>query len=219
MPENFNHTYAFVGMGHIEDYNQAALAIKEHDCVVAVDGGLIHCDKMNITPDYLGDLDFSPKKLLEKYAEVARIHKFPVDKDETDMELALQSIYTPMVTKITLFGALGNRLDHSLGNLHLIRRYPQKVYIETDKELIFAFDGPIDIECHKGQTVSFIQLGDPVTGVTSKGLQWEMNEASFNKYFMSISNICLSDHFKITLEKATCYASFKKLIQNKPGAL
>lgn len=195
----FNHTYALIANGAIENYSVIAELIRKHACVIAVDGGLVHCDRMGIVPDMIiGDLDSVEPELLSKYSTVA-IRNFPIDKDETDLELALQSVFTPTVEKITLFGALAKRSDHALSNLHLIRRYPQKVYIETENELIFAFDGPIVIPCHKGQTISFIQLGDPVSGVTSKGLKWEMNNATFNKYFFSISNICLKNPVEITL--------------------
>src|SRR5262245_32834425 len=123
MLPDFHHTYALIGNGKIQDHPALIPSIKSHFCVIAVDGGLIHCDKMSIIPDMiLGDLDSSPPEILQKYTEVP-YRRFPIDKNETDMELAVQSIFTPEVEKITLFGALGKRSDHSLANLHLIRRY------------------------------------------------------------------------------------------------
>lgn len=198
---NFEHTVAIVANGVIEDYPKIASLIKAHAEVIAVNGGSLHCHKMGIRPDLIiGDCDSLDPKTAKAMSSVP-IRCFPSEKDETDLELAVQATYTPEIKKITLFGALQKRTDHTLSNLHLIRRYPRKVFIENEIESLFAFDGAIDIKCEPGQTISFIQLGDPVRGVSSKGLKWELQDASFNKYFFSLSNICLSDTVSITISE------------------
>jgi thiamine pyrophosphokinase len=196
---DFKHSYALVANGHIHEHLQIAKLIADYACVVAVDGGVNHCHKMGVTPDMIiGDFDSSSPEVLKDYENVVK-RTFPCDKNETDLELALQSIYTPQVEKITLFGALENRTDHALSNLHLIRRYPGKVFIETEKELIFSITGEHKISCQKGQTISFIHLGRPPSGINSHGLRWELRDATFSKYFFSISNICLTNPVKISI--------------------
>ena len=206
----FHHTYALIANGAIHNYNQIKPLIQTHACVVAVDGGVNHCHKMKITPDMIvGDMDSALPEILEHYAKVP-VRRFPCHKDETDIELAVQAVFTPVVEKITLFAALEKRTDHSLANLHLIRRYPKKVYIETEAELIFAFDETIEIPCITGQSISFIHIGDPVSGVNSKGLKWELRDAKFSKYFMSVSNICVENSVRLTIKEGDLLCCLQK---------
>src|SRR5262249_2519045 len=155
------------------NYDKIAPLVRQHECIIAVDGGLHHCHEMYITPDMIiGDLDSTDPEILRYYSHVP-IRRFHCDKDETDLELALQCVYTPEVEKITVFGGLENRCDHTIANLHVIRRYPLKVFLETETEVLFAINGTVDIPCTPGQTISFFHVGTPPTGVTSQGLKWE----------------------------------------------
>lgn len=196
----FLPTYALIANGAIEDYAALLPSIKAHEGLICVDGGLSHCHKMGLTPDMImGDLDSISPELLQLYEKVPT-RSFPCNKDESDLELAIQSVYTPDLRKITVFGALGKRLDHTLSNLHLMRRYPRKVFFETEFETIFAFDENIEIPTHLGQTISFIQIGEEVSGVSSEGLKWNIQDANFGKYYFSLSNICLGEKTKISLK-------------------
>lgn len=207
-------TYAFLANGAIEDCQIIAPYVKMHECIVCVDGGLIYCQKMNIQPDLIvGDFDSIPSHVLNDYTHVPFL-TFPQEKNETDLELAVQSVYHPDVDKITVFGALGKRLDHTLSNLHLMQRYPRKVFFETENELIFSFNGTLEIACFPGQTISFMHM-DKVEGVTSEGLQWDMYKATFTKYFFSLSNICLADRVKITIESGDLICCLQKSLEAK----
>jgi thiamine pyrophosphokinase len=210
----FHHTYALVANGKINCYKKILPLIQQHECIIAVDGGTHHCHQMNITPDMIiGDLDSTSPEMLRHYANVP-VRRFNSEKDETDLELALQSIYTPEAEKITIFAALEKRTDHTLANLHLIRRYPMKVFIETESERLFVVNGPLEIPCTPGQTVSFIHLGTPATGVTSSGLKWEMQNATFSKYYFSLANICLSHSIRLTLTSGDLLCCLQKLENN-----
>lgn len=205
----FASSVALVANGSINDYEKIAPHIKKHSRVIAVDGGLCHCHAMKIKPDLIvGDCDSIPLELLKEYAGIP-VQKHPCDKDATDTELAIQQADSQDTKRITLFGALGNRTDHSLGNLHLLRRYPNKVFIETENEIIFAIEGKVAIECKPGQTIAFLPLG-PVSGITSQGLKWELVNASFNKNFMSISNICLGTQVMLSIEHGDLICCIQK---------
>lgn len=194
------HTIAIIANGAIHDHQALAPLIRAHHEIIAVDGGYNHCVKMGIQPDIIiGDFDSIDPALVPSVQSVPT-RRFPQEKNETDLELAIQATYTPQVKKITLYGALEQRTDHALANLHLIRRYPNKVFIETERETVFVFDSMVEIPCIPGQTISFIQIGDPASGINSQGLKWELRNASFNKYFFSLSNICLSSPIQVSIE-------------------
>ena len=193
------HTVAIIANGAIHDYLAVAPLIKAHAEIIAVDGGYNHCVKMGIQPDIIiGDFDSIDPANLSNIESIPT-RRFPRDKNETDLELAIQATFTPEVKKITIYGALEHRSDHTLANLHLIRRYPNKVFIETEKETIFVFDAQIEIPCTPGQTISFVQIGDPASGIFSEGLQWELHDATFSKYFFSLSNICLAQTVRMRI--------------------
>ena len=190
---------ALVANGAVHDYDLIAPLIRKYEKCVAVDGGLVHCHNMRIHPDLIiGDFDSIPVNLLHVYPDVPK-EKFPIDKTESDLELAVWAVDTSSMQKIGFFGALEKRTDHTLSNLHLMCRFPDKIIIETESENIFAIAHSKEIACHPGQMISFIPLGE-AKGVTSQGLKWELQRASVNKNFMSLSNVCLSSRVKITVE-------------------
>lgn len=192
---------ALIGNGAIHDYAFISSLIKAYDRLIAVDGGLAHCHKMKLVPNLIiGDLDSISPKLLSQYSHVPT-ETFPKDKDETDMELALMVANTPSVKKIGIFGALEKRTDHALANLHLMRRLPEKIVIETERESLFSIQGKNQFKCYKGQTISLIPIGSSPIGVTTKGLKWELEDAILNKDFFSLSNICLGTHFEISIDQ------------------
>jgi len=204
-------TVALVANGVIHNFEATAKLVRAYDYIIAVDGGLHHCDRMGIRPDLIiGDMDSVSSEVLEQYSDVPT-KRFPREKDETDMELALQTVVLPESEKITIFGALEKRTDHALYNLHLIRRYPRKVFIESETEVIFALEHPAELKCSVGQELSLIPLGTPATGVKTEGLKWELNGVTLNKNFMSISNICLQNPVKVSLETGALLCRFSKV--------
>lgn len=205
-----NQSIALVANGTLTHSATLAQHIKSHDKIIAVDGGLHHCHALHITPDMIiGDLDSVTPEMLRLYAHVP-IKSFPADKDETDVEIALRFAAEPDVKRMTLFGGLGERSDHSLYNLHLLARYPQKLVIETATETLFAIENSAEIPCSPGQTISFIPIGESPSGVSTKGLKWELSNAKLSSDFMSISNICLASTIKISIAKGKIICILQK---------
>lgn len=190
---------ALVANGVIHDYPLIGRLIREYERIVAVDGGLFYCQQMNIVPDLLiGDFDSATPELLQQYSHMAKL-QFPTDKDDTDLELALQVVNTPDVEAIGLFGVMGHRVDHALNNLNLTCRF-SKIVIETETESIFCINREKHIDCFEGQKLSLLPLNSPVIGVSTTGLKWELKNATIDKYFRSISNVCLSRSVQIHVD-------------------
>ena len=62
------------------------VSVQRTDMVIAADGGWRICRRENITPDLLlGDFDS-----LHTMPDFARIRRVPVEKDDTDMMLAIK---------------------------------------------------------------------------------------------------------------------------------
>jgi thiamine pyrophosphokinase len=193
-------TAALIANGAIHNYPQMRSLIMQYQKRIAVDGGLLHCRAMGIIPDLIvGDLDSVPEGLTKEYPDTPIII-FPSDKNYTDMELAIAAVNTPSLVKIGVFGGLERQTDHSLANLHIACRYPGKIFFETERETAFAIKGSQMLDCLPGQKISLIPLGAPAHGVTTRGLNWELSEATLDRDFMSISNVCLGNSVAISVD-------------------
>ncbi|BBI17625.1 MULTISPECIES: thiamine diphosphokinase [unclassified Neochlamydia] len=189
---------AIVANGEISSYSQTKHLLSSFSKIIAVDGGLKHCQKMGVTPCLLiGDLDSLEKEVLEQYADLPLL-KYPEDKNESDLELAIHKLLMEKVGSIALFGVLGKRSDHLLYTLYLLSRHPSQLMIESEKETIFCLQGHNRIKTFIGQTISLIPLS-PVYGIRTQGLKWELQNADFDKKFMSLSNVCNSNAVEINV--------------------
>src|SRR3954470_12794406 len=95
--------------------------IRAADLLIAADGGALPLLRAGIVPQVvIGDMDsISTAGLAELEAHGVTPQRFPREKDETDLELALLHTATAGATKIDILGALGGRWDHTLANVAL----------------------------------------------------------------------------------------------------
>lgn len=200
---------AIIANGVIKNYDALKPIIRQYDVLAAADGGLNHCHAMGLVPHLIvGDYDSVEKHLLPLYAQVPKLY-YHCHKDQTDLELAIKAIFHSGASKLTIFGALENRTDHALYNLHLLRRNPGKICIESETELVFCIKGSTTLSSLPGQTLSLIPFG-PAGGITTNGLKWELKNASFDKNFMSISNICLNSTVEISVPEGDLICCLQK---------
>jgi len=193
-------TVALIANGQIDSPEALRPSILKNQRIVAVDGGLRHCHEMGITPRLIvGDFDSCPENLLKHYASISQI-VLPIDKDQTDLEVAIEHELKQGAEAITFFAAWGKRADHSLTNALLLVRHVGKVKLETEEETLFAIRGKTEIQCHKGQTLSLIPLYGKATGINTSGLKWELNKGTLDQNFIGISNVCLKDQVVISID-------------------
>ncbi len=198
---------AVVANGLCEDLDALRELLLPYKRIVAVDGGLNTCKALGINPSLLvGDFDSTSTQLLAEYKQVPKI-TLPTDKDQTDLEVALEHEFAQGAGRITLFGAAGHRLDHSATNLLLLSRYPGRLKMETERETVFAIQGEAFIEAHVGQTLSLVPLTGPVRGITTVGLKWELAGRDLDYQFVGISNVCLRSQVRIHVQDGilTCF--------------
>ena len=185
--------------GELTAGNKAVDLAEQAELIIAVDGGAHHCRTLGITPHILlGDLDSIDSALLHSYEQNdVTIHRHPVAKDETDLELALDLAIAEQATRITIFAALGGRWDMSFANLFLLAA-PEYTGVEIllveqrttigvcrgGKEQILTFPA--------GTTVSLLPINGDATGITLTGFKYPLTDQTL-KFASSrgISNILL----------------------------
>jgi thiamine pyrophosphokinase len=191
---------------------QAALILpflKPDDTFIAVDGGLRHLRNLNKTPTLLiGDLDsLTPAEVEAAEAQGIEVRRFKVDKDETDLELALLAAVDMGFKEVLLVAALGGRLDQTLGNLFLLTM-PEltgvKAVIENGTEEIFVIRDTVEIEGIPGDIVSLLPLNGSVTGVETSQLSYPLrHETLLPEKSRGISNVMLTERAGVSIESGS----------------
>ncbi len=175
--------------------------LRSANYLIAVDGGINHCVTLGLVPnEYVGDSDSSQTTILKKFPNIL-VHQFPQDKSETDLQLAIKVALKLHPETIRVFSALGYRNDHLLQNIQLLTHYPGLLVLESGTETLFALSKKKTILVRPGQTLSLFPLNGPVHGITTEGLRWELKNATLDKHFASISNVCTKNEVTIHVEE------------------
>ena len=177
--------------------------IDEDDFVIAADGGLLHTQRMNLTPNAtLGDFDS-----LGYTPEGANV--FPVEKDDTDTMLAIRHGLNLGYREFFLYGSLdGKRLDHTVANFqalqfladHGARGYlvglDYIVTVISKETLTFpeAAEGIVSLFC----------LGPDASGITLEGLQYPLTDGTLTSGFpLGVSNHFTGQTARITVKNGS----------------
>ena len=152
--------------------------------VVAADGGLRHLLPLGRRPNALiGDLDSLPPGVVAEEA-ADRVIRYPRDKDETDLELALlYAVEQYPGHEVLILGGFGGRLDHMLANI-LVLAHPrllgQPIRFVDDRESawLLTADAPGATTIHgaPGDIVSLLPLGGPAHVLATTGLRWPLRD-------------------------------------------
>ncbi|MCY3632380.1 MAG: thiamine diphosphokinase [bacterium] len=151
--------------------------------VVAADAGLDHALSAELTVAVaVGDMDsVSPEALVAAEQAGARIERYSADKDQTDLELALE-LAARLADQVIVIGAGGGRLDHLIGNLAVLAS-PQwsgvniEAWLDNARAVVVHGHSTLDVE--PGATVSLFAVGGPAR-VTTTGLAWPLHDEILN---------------------------------------
>ena len=155
------------------------------DLIIAADGGTHHCLARKVSPHVVaGDMDsLDPETLADLRSKGVVIKSYPPRKDKTDLELALKEALDRNASEIIILGALGKRWDMTLANI-LVLTAPFLRGVKTR-----ILDGRLEITClgggqkavfngRPGDVLSLAPLQDAAVGITLKGLEYPLNDAT-----------------------------------------
>ena len=158
----------------------AADAVPDAAVVIAADGALDHALAAGLAPAGLvGDLDSITTDPIPGHVVIER---HPRDKDQTDLDLALELALRDEPSRVVVVGGTGGRLDHELATASLIcdERWSE---VELDwvssRGRAHVIRRRRIVQGDVGSIVTLLPLGGPVTGLTTRGLRWELAEATF----------------------------------------
>jgi thiamine pyrophosphokinase len=167
--------------------------------LVCADGGGNFALSSGRLPDVLiGDLDsITPENLVKCVEGGTKVIRYPKEKDQTDLELALdytrfQAPSEFLDSEIWLYGATGGRIDHLLGNIALLLNYARrgcKIMLRDPEHLIWIIQKRENISGNIGQEISLIPLTEKAV-VTTEGFYYPLKyENLFQDSTRGISNI------------------------------
>ncbi len=193
--------------GDVRDYARQKACLRTDDLLIAADGGLRHFKAIGLQPHILlGDLDsVIPEEIDEARAHGVRVIRFPVDKDETDLQLAIDQAMEEGCLQIVIGGGLGGRLDQTLGNIFLLQQpaHPSvSVRLDDGLEEVFLITSEAKIDGQAGDIVSLLPLGGPVYDVKTFDLKYPLNyERLFPEKTRGISNVMTDNRARVTISR------------------
>ena len=172
-----------IANGNLSDYDFSKRIIHKHNFIICADGGAKHLYHMGICPQVvLGDFDSIDADIknyfINKNVEFIR---FPVHKDYTDTELAVEYAIENGATEITFMGVMGHRMDHTLANITMLTSLVDKgikAEIVDEHNHIIATKNSLDIDGSPGDLLSIIPLSEKVENISIEGLEYPLKNAT-----------------------------------------
>lgn len=152
------------------------------ELVIAADGGALKAEALGYPPRVVvGDADSLATSDVERFrAAGAEVVIRPVDKDESDTELALNEALSRGASRVAIVGAFGGRrLEHTLANILLLASERLKgrdiCMADGTSTLRVMHNGErLDLSGSVGDYVSLLPLTWHVSGVTTVGLRYTL---------------------------------------------
>lgn len=180
--------------------------------VITADRGLEHALALGLEVAVaVGDFDSaSPKAVAVAEAAGVRIERHPVEKDATDLELALDIALEMSPLRILVLASRGGRLDHELATLLLLgsERYATAEIVANIGEAhVHVVRGRRAIRGEPGDRVTVLAVNGPAIGVTTEGLAYPLRGETLEPgSSRGVSNVFESEAARISVDDGVLLA-------------
>lgn len=160
----------------------------DFDKIIGIDRGNLFLLRRGIVPDLaIGDFDsLNEAEKKEVFSQIAEIQTSPAEKDDTDTQLALVTVFERYPeAKVTLIGATGGRLDHLLANLWLgveprfLPFLSQIKILDQGNDVSYIASGTHQISKNPEMKYLAFCCLTPVKKLTLKNLKYELSAVDF----------------------------------------
>ena len=182
--------------------NQIAKLRRKRFCI-ALDGAADRARKENWAPDLiLGDLDTLSPTTIRYFVQKSIPFLQTPDQNFTDLEKALAWCALENFSSIWIAQGWGLRMDHSLANLSLLKKYSPSaeliLFTETEK-VRFVKNRKIYCSGKKARRVAIMPF--PKCQVKSRGLAYELDSLALEIGKQdSVSNMSIYKTFTLDIE-------------------
>ncbi len=178
------------------------LYIPDGSFCIAADKGLLQLRSRGVEPDLVvGDFDSLG------YVPTAReLVRHPVEKDDTDMMLAVREGLRRGYQRFILYGGLGGRLDHTLANIQtlgFLREHGARGLLFGQGTAVALIENETQRFPASAQgTLSVFCFGDKAEGVTETGLYYPLENADLTNAFpLGVSNAFCGTESAVCVQK------------------
>lgn len=193
--------------GLLSHPDAALTLLREGDFLIAADGGALHLARWGLKPHLLvGDFDSLGLEAAEEYARAGvEVRRYPAEKNETDLELALLAALDRGCKELRIVAALGGRLDQTLGNLFLLGLPGLEAVdarLDDGVEEVFLIRDRASVRGRAGDTVSLLPWGQAAEGIATSGLRYPLRgETLYPERTRGISNELEGEEAQISVER------------------
>lgn len=177
--------------------------------VLAADGGVKHLYRLGWRPAVvIGDMDSlgQVERVWLASAEPPLFRTYPVDKDQTDLELALAYVLAQTDDNdILIAGALGGRIDHQLANVLLLAR-PELTgrhvrLIDAGLTLELLGPGAHTLPGAPGDLLTLLPLVGDAHVSQTEGLRWPLRDEWLRLgEARGVSNVVSAENISLTVQ-------------------
>jgi len=188
------------------------LELPEGALVIAADGGLAHLERRGLRADLIvGDFDS-----LGRVPEGANVIRHPVEKDDTDMMLAVKAGLARGCRRFLLYGGLGGRLDHAYANLQTLvwlAGHGAQGWLLGDGLAVSAVrNGRLEFDAAHQGTISVFCPDGEARGVDLTGLHYPLRDAVLTSGFpLGVSNRFTGQPAAVSVREGTLLVMWERL--------
>ena len=194
---------AIIANGTIKNKEFHRKSLKDFDIFICADGGANIAKEIQIIPDYIvGDLDSINNSVLHYFEDANKTKIIKDDNlDKTDLELAIELAESLNPLDIAIFGAIGDRIDHTLANIYCLDKIKPEIKAEIidEKNTIKLIKKDTKILGEKDDIISILPLSD-VSKLNYIGLKWNVENLDTKSGWFGISNKMLEDKASINFK-------------------
>ena len=180
------------------------VALPPRATVIAADGGAELGWPVDLV---VGDLDSISAETL---AGIERVERHAVEKEATDLELALTAALRLEPERILVLGSAGGRLDHLFGSL-LVLAAEAYAGVQVDAQIgpaaVHVVRGERTLSGEPGELISLFAVHGPVSGVVTEGLVYPLRAETLEPgSSRGLSNVFAASEARISLERGVLLA-------------
>ncbi|HLQ70908.1 MAG TPA: thiamine diphosphokinase [Bacillota bacterium] len=163
-------------------------------------GALFILDNKETLHYALGDFDSvneQEKNRIKEHAKFFRL--YPSEKDQTDLEIAIEQALCLQPKQIILFGVTGGRKDHELVNIQMLytiaRTGTEAIMIDKYSHMTLKYPGSYTVNNDTAYPyISFVAFTPEVTGMTLEGFKYPLTKGKMSwGSTLCVSNQLLSN--------------------------
>jgi len=195
----------------------AVSAVPDGATVVAADRGLEHAQALGLEVAVaVGDFDSaSPEAVAAAERAGVRIERHAAEKDETDLELALDAAIDLRPGRILVLAGRGGRLDHELSSLLLlaVEKYASaQIDALVGEAKVHVVRGARELEGAPGELLTLVPAHGAAEGVRTDGLAYPLRGETLDAgSTRGVSNVFVESTARVALERGV-------LLAIRPGA-